>query len=1671
MNTSTGGGVATQAGINYQNRVAAWLAVRVLAEQDASPLWGLPASSTLEFLRCETEQPVDDIMVGTSEGGHAFIQVKRSLSMEWSDDSALASTINQFVRQFLTYRGTATGSRPWERPLDARRDRLVLITSGRSPASVREQLRSVLRRLRALTPGQAIEDGATNAPERSVLNALMAHISQSWQSATGDEPSDADVREIIRLLRVQVLDVEEEGDAEREAKDLLRRSVVRDATQTDSAWNALVEACARFATSRGGADREQLQRVLASEEIALNVPRSYRNDIDRLRQYSQATLESVADLSKLRVGDSGEVKIARPSTRALRDAVEEGPVVVVGDPGAGKSGAIHDLVEALQAEGRDVVFFAVDRLEARSLGALRDELGLAHDVDEILRNWPGEGPAFLITDALDAARNDQAAQTLRNLLTDTLSRASRWRVVASIRKFDLRHDVHLQKLFAGNPVSEEFRDPDFWDIRHLNVPVLSPEEMADACRQSPELLALITSISDGGYYALFTLLRNPFNLRLVGELLGAGVGLDLLTPIKTQLELLDRYWQERVLTSRSESRAEAREAVLRRAAERMVGARSLRADRAEVADDHSAGIALRDLQSSHILVDWRPAPDTAPNRYVLTFAHHVLFDYAVARLMLRGDPARMVARFEHDEELVVAIRPSLILHFQHEWEAQAERRLFWDLVFRFMRASVPEVGKLIGPSVAADLIERVADYQPLIGRLESDDSDSRRHGEQALRHLTRTVLVTQGNPARPLVGPSAPPWSELLEQATRRVEDVAYTIRPLLMRLCDLSENLTAQQRAATGLAARRLLEFAWAKEGAPDQWLVGHAIQAVCRTFESDPSASGALLRQCLEPSHLTNYAYIELPQLASEVERLVAHDPQLVEDIYSTAFTYREESTEQTDISGSRILALSSNRSQDYKHALWVLAANYRRFMESAPQHALRALIAALSIYVTERRSKRRTVAEEERFDFGGREAVLITDYSEIWDSGGTFRDDEPLRMLDAFVGYLKRLSESEARADERAALLDLIVERNRHAVIWRRLLECGAESPNTLGREVRFLAWAKPILMSYDTTRVVGEYLENVFGILDVEDRERIEGAILSIPEGAADEQREAVEHMRNRLLGCLPFESLVTEEARRIARELEAQGGAPPNERLTRITGGWVGRPTDEERLAEQGVPVEAEPNRRMQELTRPVQVFASSHQNTTPSASEITEVMPSLRALRDAIARADQEGVHPKQKDNAADYLIEACEAITKSDEFANCFEEPGAFIREVLLEGAENPRPVYNPENDPHFDEHPSWGIPAPRVDAAGGLVWLAREASCANQQLLETIDRLSRDDVPAVRFQIASRLNALYYTAPDVMWELIERMCREERSRGVLQGLLQSPLSLFAGPHADRVAELTRIIFERVVDGSGAHEVRGLCVEMFTGLYVWRDHQLARGMVFTIADDPSKYTDEAHKIAFELRGPLTKGYADTPNPDEDAIRARAFALMGRILRATSGRLNGLQSKNQGLVQWPAEDQEEAKHLLHLADSIARELYFASGAFDEETGGTDSSNPPLGDAEKRRFLSEAAPLLDELADLGVASIAHNLVKTLEYLLEFDPADVFLRIARVVRAGRAGHYQYESMAVDVIVRLVSRFMAEYQHLLREREDCRRALIETLDAFVEAGWPAALDLTYRLEDIYR
>lgn len=202
--SSPAGGSATAIGMAFQHRVAAWLAVRILADTNAAPLWDWPNSSTIEFIRCETEQPVDDIMVGSSDDGLAFIQVKRSISLERNNDSPFAKALAQFVRQAL--RPPVHNNRPvrpWDRILDFRRDRLILAVGPDSSGTVTSTLASTLTKIRSLREGASVEEAALSLAEKEALSITCDHIRAAWQAHSGTAPSGDDIRKLLSITYVQ----------------------------------------------------------------------------------------------------------------------------------------------------------------------------------------------------------------------------------------------------------------------------------------------------------------------------------------------------------------------------------------------------------------------------------------------------------------------------------------------------------------------------------------------------------------------------------------------------------------------------------------------------------------------------------------------------------------------------------------------------------------------------------------------------------------------------------------------------------------------------------------------------------------------------------------------------------------------------------------------------------------------------------------------------------------------------------------------------------------------------------------------------------------------------------------------------------------------------------------------------------------------------------------------------------------------------------------------------------------------------------------------------------------------------------------------------------------------------------------------------------------------------
>ena len=189
----------------------------------------------------------------------------------------------------------------------------------------------------------------------------------------------------------------------------------------------------------------------------------------------------------------------------------------------------------------------------------------------------------------------------------------RWRVVASVRKYDLRHGLQWSQLFAGLPPAADHADRAFPHVRHVSVRPLTEAEIGQVASTYAPLHALVATAPAG----LRALLGNILNLHLLAELLADGVIGETLREVRSQSELLDLYWKHRVI--RDDDGYDAREAMLLSIVERMISTRRLQISRRSLGQGPNAGL-LPDLLRHGVLSAGEM--DGRADEGVLLFSHN-----------------------------------------------------------------------------------------------------------------------------------------------------------------------------------------------------------------------------------------------------------------------------------------------------------------------------------------------------------------------------------------------------------------------------------------------------------------------------------------------------------------------------------------------------------------------------------------------------------------------------------------------------------------------------------------------------------------------------------------------------------------------------------------------------------------------------------------------------------------------------------------------------------------------------------------------------------------------------------------------------------------------------------------------------------------------------------------
>jgi hypothetical protein len=1380
---------------------------------------------------------------------------------------------------------------------------------------------------------------------------------------------------------------------------------------------------------------------------------AFQDDFTRRAGHDIVTLvretrQTIAALARHRHIDmaTASVLISRPSATALKTAAETGHIVVVGEPGAGKTAATSEAIDMLLSEGADIIALRAESLSSPSRGMLRSEMNLSLHVDEVLAHWQGDKPGFLIIDGIDGARTHVAAETLRDLIERVVDQVGRWHVIVSVRKFDLRHSPRLQRMFRGEPPAE-FCDPEFQSVRHVHIPLLTDEELEQACDQSAELARLIVGASPN----LRSLLKVPFNLWLAADLQDDNYFAAGSTPIRTQVGLLERYWQVRIIGE--DGNGDGREVLIKRAVEGMLQHGTLSVDRSLViANDTSASVALQQVLRSHLLVEGKGETARTPDNSVLAFAHHILFDYASARLLLRGLPSSLVMRIVSEPDMVLSIRPSFVLHFQYLWERSATREEFWECALAIAsEEDILSVAKLIAPSVAAKLAESADDFEQLVAQADAGNKAA----VETLHYVCGAVLSLESH----LEGDNATPWCEFIECATRS-ERLATILGfcPLLMHICDNVARLNANQLAAVGLAARRFLSVAW-NQSPPNSWLANQALAAVCRTFGSDTAASEELIRKVIEPSRLAERGYEELPRIAAEIQWLFDYNKLLVADIYRSAYAYKEESTEKTSMGGI-VLSLSSTRRQDYDMALYQLAEAYRDFLPRDPDWGSKVIMQAVSDE-EERNEEKYGEAPEEQFLVGTVVAGLKDDWG--------FRGYDPAivshldysQMLADFCNYLRQIAGDPMLQVERQAILSTLIGSNRTPIVWRCLLEAATALPETYGMELKSLLWAIPILTNPGTSAAARGFLRVMFPLVSPEERQKIEETILAISSSSHAMHQEQALFLRNRLLGDLDQSCIILQQTRDAIGEVsvgrvnsDMMDSSSPSDGSGLLT--YPSGPTDPT-------------DRRIVQLSDELQELAQRRIHEMPTPEQIEADISRIREIHSLLnSRPISEGT-VRWLDNAWGIVASACGATARLEPKNS---QAAELIQEVLLSASTYPVPRADARSENEFARSPSWSWPSARIDAAQGLVTLARRGSDETGEVAEALERLSQDGSASVRYQIAEGIDTLYRSVPGLARRLANDMAQAEMNSAVLTELLGAleRISLEEDPWAFGLMET---ICERVSNDPGAERFHRNIGRIFVRRYLLYDNVRAQSFIEAWIQDLSAYHVECIEVAQFARQFITVG-AMPASPAEEAVRQRSIKLLECLASNTDKAIDRILEsfKDVPLSNISDEAKSRLRSLSEVNFWIGNELYFASGAFDEKQGARDETQTSLFSMEaKSRFLAEMSPLIEVLAARANARLSYHFLELFEAYADVEPKKIFLLMDRTLTYAQSVGLQYDHMAAEAAVGLVSRFIADYSQILRSDAECRSALLRILNTFVLAGWPAAIRLGYRLGEIYR
>jgi hypothetical protein len=423
-------------------------------------------------------------------------------------------------------------------------------------------------------------------------------------------------------------------------------------------------------------------------------------------------------------------------------------------------------------------------------------------------------------------------------------------------------------------------------------------------------------------------------------------------------------------------------------------------------------------------------------------------------------------------------------------------------------------------------------------------------------------------------------------------------------------------------------------------------------------------------------------------------------------------------------------------------------------------------------------------------------------------------------------------------------------------------------------------------------------------------------------------------------------------------------------------------------------------------------------------------------------------------------LVEAAANVVHQADWApEC--ERWRDLRRILLLAASDPVPSQDSAEENASED---WPDPSPRGDAANSLSCLVYRLGVADEEVTNALRALRSDGNRAVRFNFARGIPWLHRDASALFWELTDATIDEEPSIAVLDGMVLSLEQILSIDPDNAMPRLVRIreITEELASPTNA------IFQKLTAAFLFHYLRTGAKNAWSQVQQLVEHCDEeraAHALG-RLPGQCRMGGWLIGDQPDDPKPRRTWRFFELLLQSAQARRNDLHRTE--------ESNPAFRRLSQLADSIAGQLYFGSGAHASTSKTSDGTT--LTHRQLSQFWNDAKPVLELLSREAHPHTAARTVDTLCHLMPCDPEAAFqLALRCVTRSCESGNLHHDRLARDGVLRMIRTALSDHSQIFHRGDGhasaCFNPLLDVIDRFLEADCSKTRSLVAELDSLYR